>query len=520
MPHVGQDLDSCRILSIMTTATPEPRRSLGNWLREIHDGRLTGKLEVALDGETRELYFLAGELYLAPSHPAYEAAKAWAQETRSSASESQERAQGQPSGGGEEGSAPPFRQLTGPIISVSGGGEPLEGSFVAGAGQIRLDLVGPLPTHQLVMECSVWAIDEAGLWRQLGGEETVLRASVGLEETMASIQIEPQEAFLLSRLDPPARVGELVSQLDLGHEQVLRSLCRLQAVGLVEKLVDDDSAPDLSQPKEKLVSRFEESVAASLENEPLEIEAEAHRELLGSLLSRMGEMTYFEMLAVSAHSSDEEIHKAYLELGRLVHPSHAQRLGLGGKEGAFRVLFERATDAYLTLNDPSRKMQYVAEIGPAAQVVDDGPSGEIRDQEKQNMARNHYERALTLADRHDFHSAIQLMEQAVKVDPRIEYLTLLGDCQAENPQWLERAAQSYGQALKVRPGDPTLYSRLGRVYERLGNKERAMHAYEEALAVAPEFESARAGLWRLGGGHPPEAEKSTLVDRLRKILRV
>jgi uncharacterized protein HemY len=112
------------------------------------------------------------------------------------------------------------------------------------------------------------------------------------------------------------------------------------------------------------------------------------------------------------------------------------------------------------------------------------------------------------------------MEQAVKADPKFEYLTLLGDCQAENPQWLERAAESYGAALQQRSGDPTVFARLGRVFERLGRKQEALQAYEDALALAPQLESARAGLWRLGAGHPPEADKPSLVDRLRKILRV
>lgn len=493
-----------------------PGRSLGDWLREINRDRRTGKLLIALGAEHRELFFLAGELYLAPGHPAFDATKAWSDETRSATEDGKEGEDERVRG--EEPAAPPFKQLTGPIIKLSGGADELDCSFVSGAGQIRIDLVGPLPTRQLIMECAVWGTDEPGLWRRLGGADVELRACAGLEESMTGVQLEPQEAFLLTRLDPPAKVGELVKQLDLGKDQVLRSLCRLLAVGLVERVADENAATDSAEPKEKLVDRFQESIGDSLEKDPLDLEADVHRELLGNLLSRMGEMTFFEMLAVSSQSSDEEIHQAYLELGRVVHPSHAKKLGLTGKEGAFRVLFERATDAYLTLNDPTRKLAYLQDIGPSSQVLVDGPSGETRDQEKQDLARSHYERALAMAERQDYHSAIQLLEQAVNADPQIEYLTLLGDCQAENPQWLERAALSYQRALQVRPGDPSLYSRLGRVYERRGAKVEARQAYESALTVAPEMESAKAGLWRLGGGRPAEI-KSSFVDRLRRFLR-
>ena len=492
-------------------------RSLGEWLQEIHRERRTGKLQIALADENRQLFFLGGDLYLAPDHPAYEAAQAWVDETRPAASETSGDSEAVPKSG-DDGASASFRQLTGPIISLSGGADELDCSFVSGAGQIRLDLVGPLPTKQLIMECAVFGIDEPGLWRRLGGDEVVLRSSSGLSEAMTGIQLEPQEAFLLSRLDPPAKVGELMNQIDLSKEKVLRSLCRLQAIGLIERVADEPSAPGAGEPKEKLVGKFEESIGDSLDKEALELEAEQHRELLGSLLSRMGEMTYFEMLAVTSQSSDEDIHKAYFELGRLVHPSHAEKLGLTGKEGAFRVLFERATDAYLTLNDPIRKLEYMRDIGPSSQVLAGGLAGEQRDHEKQEMARSHYERSLALAERQDFHSAIQLLEQAVKVDPQIEYLTLLGDCQSENPQWLDRAAFSFQWALQVRPGDPYLYSKLGRVHERRGAKADAKRAYESALAVAPDMENARAGLWRVGGGQPVE-EKVSLVDRLRRLLR-
>lgn len=494
-----------------------PGRSLGEWLREISHERRTGKLQIDLEGVSRELFFLAGDLYLGPDHPAYEAAQAWLEETRPVAEETENGSAEVPQTR-NEAAAPLFRQLAGPIISVSGGAEELECSFVSGAGQIRIDLAGPLPTRQLVMECAVWQADEPGLWRRLGGDQVELRACAGLDEAMIGVHLEPQEAFLLSRLDQPAKAGELMNQLDQGTEQVLRSLCRLHAVGLVERVDDDSPATESVEPKEKLVSRFEKSIGESLDSEPLEIEADSHRELLGNLLSRMGEMTYFEMLAVSAQSSDEDIHKAYLELGRLVHPRHAASLGLSGKEGAFRVLFERATDAYLTLNDPTRKLEYIRDIGPSSQGLVNGPSGETRDQEKQSMARTLYERSLALAERQDYHSAIQLLEQAVGADPQIDYLTLLGDCQAENPQWLDRAAQSYQQALQVRPNDPSLSTRLGRVHERRGARQAARRAYESALAVEPEMEDARAGLWRLGGGKTAQ-ERPSLVDRLRKLLR-
>ena len=494
-----------------------PGRTLGDWLHEINRERRTGKLQIDVAGDERELFFLAGDLYLAPGHPAYDAVKTWTVETRSGTDDSSDESEGVALPG-DEATAPPFRQLTGLIIRFSGGAGEIDCVFVSGPGQIRIDLVGPLPTKQLIMECAVWGAEEADLWRRLGGPEISLRACSDLNDEIQDVQLEPREAFLLTRLSPSAVVGELVRQLDLGKDQVLRSLCRLLAVGLVQKVAEEGAGESTSEPRGNLVDRLAQSIEESLDREPLEIESEAHKELLGELFSRMGEVTYFELLAVSPQSSDEEIHQAYFELGRLVHPRHVEKLGLSGKEGAFRVLFEQATEAYLTLNDPVRKLEYIEDIGPSSQAMNEGLTGEKRDQERQELARSHFEKALALAERQDYHSAIQLLEQAVSADPQIEYMTLLGDCQAENPQWLDRAADSYQKALLARPNDPSLHSRLGRVHERRGAKQEAKRAYESALELAPEMESARAGLWRLGGGESP-TEKPSLVDRLRRLLR-
>jgi len=489
-------------------------RSFKDWLREICVERQTGRLSVTSDHGEGDLFFVGGELYLGPESPVFEAAKAWVDESgMRGAADGAEVLETIPIAG-----ALAFRQLAGTIIEQVGGDEDGQCSFSTGASQIRLDLVGPLPTRQLLMECAVWSLDEQGLLRGLGGEEVVMRATADPGHPFSEIELDPQEAFLLSRLEHPVTVGEFLNQLDLDRVQVLQGLCRLAAVDLIASAMDVDSREGDQESKDRLVERFGERIGQSLEEEPLEIGRDQHRELLRSLLSRMGEMTHFELLAVTPQSGDEEIHNAFLELGRLVHPSHATTLGLAGKEGAFGVLFERATDAYVTLSDPDRKTRYAQDLGPLSQSSSKGPSDEIRSKEKQEVARQNYEMALALTDRQDFHSAIQLLEQAVKVDPQPEYLTLLGDCQAENPSWLDRAAFNYQWALQVRPGDAAVLARLGRAHERRGETVEARQAYESALRVAPSMESARAGLLRVGGGQVVD-QKLSFSQRLLSILR-
>lgn len=471
-----------------------PGRTLADWLREVYSQHRTGRLEIHSDGGLQNLFFIGGDLYLAPEHPVFGVAEAWLTGARAPASSEAGLAELDSLGAVRPFS---FRNTARQVLERIGSPESTEVAFVAGAGQIRIDLSGPLPTSQLVMESAVVGKDQAALLRQLGGEKVMLQASPGRGSLDPAVELDPQEAFLLTRLEQPMAVGELVTQLDLGRQETLKRICRLRAISLIRSVDEAESISKKPDRSKVVADRLAERIAESLREDPLDIDTDQHRELLRSLFNRIGAMTHFEVLAVSPHSSDEEVHKAFIELGRILHPDNAVRLGMAGKEGVFAVLFERATEAYLTLSDPDRKIRYSEEVGPVGALASSAIPESQRQQEKQALARRQYETALGLADRLEFHSAIQLLEQAASADPQPEYFTLLGDCQAENPQWLDRAAFSYQRAMEMQPDDPSLRVKLGRAYERRGDSKRAQESYEAALELAPGMEQAEAGLMRI-----------------------
>jgi tetratricopeptide (TPR) repeat protein len=474
------------------TSVQLPGRPFKDWIRDIYVYRKTGLLALAEDSDDC-LFFVAGDLYLSPEHPLFEQATGWIASPTS------------------------FKALAIEILKSIPDPTVAQTKFREGAAQIRIDLAGPLPTSQLIMETTVWNADEKALLRQLGGEETILVVSAASEPLPPNLDLDPHEAFLLSRLESPQAVGELLHQLDLNREEVLQRLCRLLSINLVRQELGTTEEPGVTGQSTELLARFLERIGESLEREPLALDESQHRQLLKNLIARIGEISHFELLAVGPQSTDDEIHQGYFELGRLVHPSQAPRLGLQGKEGTLQILFERATDAYLTLSDPERKTRYANEISSHSQTTADDLSDDQRREEIRSVARESYQSALSLAERHDYHSAIQLLEQAVKVDPQPEYLALLGDCQAENPKWLDRAAANYGRAVRSRPNDPFVRIKLGRVLERQGEPDRARQEYETALELAPEQPEAIAGLERIGVSISTPSKRN-LADRLRAWL--
>ena len=488
----------------------------------------TGRLGLNSADLRGQLFFVGGDLYISPEHPFEAAATGWVNSLRAmqrragdtgASKQRSEEAGGRGSARQETAEARlATRRLVSELTDLLHPCARESCHFVDGAGQIRLDLIGPLPTVRLVMEIAVRGEDESGLLRQLGGEASSIIAVSEAEAGRAGLELDPAEAFLLSRVERPLPVVDLLQQLNVERLEGLRSLCRLLAVGLIRGKEGRPGRTESRSFGSALVERLSLRIADSLKKEPVSLEVDEHRELLANMLGRMGEMTYFELLAVSPQSGVEEVHRAFMELGRLVHPSHAERLALAGGEGALGLLLERATEAYFTLSDSERRAEYFERVGPLQINEEDAASAEERQEEMKAVARRNFQLARNLADRQEFHAAIQLLEQAVKVDPEIEYLVLLSECQSYNPRWLDRAVQSISRAVDMRPDDGLLRMRLGKLLERRGDLAGARGQYEVALEKGPDVIAASESLNRLGSGSRPR-EKKGLSQAIRSLFR-
>jgi tetratricopeptide (TPR) repeat protein len=478
-------------------------------LRDIYLNRRTGVLELPGDKEPERMVFISGDLYVPADHPLRELAELWAILKARDGAPSMEG--GQPGGSDGDWTPPPDADheslsLTGVLVDRLFAAEQERTVFKEQPARVSPELVGPLPMSKIVMDCSVHDSDEFQLLRRLGGEDVEYQALPGAQSPDQLPQLDPQEAFLLSRLEQPTAIRELLAQMDLDRLETLAKLCRLQAVDLIRPEGDAPSAQDKEFLTAEIIRKFGDRIARSLEQEPLEMSPSSHRELLRDLLSRLGELNFFELLRIDLGSTADEIQEAFVELGRIVHPGHSSHLGLKGKEAGLQMLFEKATEAYLTLSDPERSRLYCLEVGPVSSTRTISYDSKVRREEEVDSARHNFNIAKGLVWQQQLHSAIQLLEQAVKIDPQPEYYALLGQCQAENPNWVEKAIQSYHHAARLRPEDPELHAALGQLLERTGQLSQARREYEAALKEIPGFPEAEEGLARLGPS-PDETPK-------------
>jgi curved DNA-binding protein CbpA len=210
---------------------------------------------------------------------------------------------------------------------------------------------------------------------------------------------------------------------------------------------------------------FTERIGRSLAERPLDIDVVEHRERVAALLREVGGASFYQLLAVGPTATPEKVHEGYERLARIVHPSHAPYLGLQGREDVLAVLFERATAAYITLSHPGRRRDYDSELGPNGWAPPE--PGRSRAEENRDRARGLFNRATEFVAKEEYHFAIELMREAVRIDPQAKYFARLAELQEKNARWLHQAIDSYTRALELGGPDPQLEEALARLQRRM-----------------------------------------------------
>ncbi len=257
----------------------------------------------------------------------------------------------------------------------------------------------------------------------------------------------------------------------------------------------------VQRPTEEEFRLFLDRIGRRLVDRPPDLDPGVHRERVAGLLRQAGEANFYQLLDIPSTARAQEVHEAYDRIARLVHPANARRLGLVGREGVLEMLFERLTLAYLTLFQIDRRKAYDRDLDPGAWGATAwGAAPDRRREEARGVAQSYYQQAMGRVAKSDYHFAIELLQQAVRVDDsRPEYHVLLGKLQAKNSRWLRVAAENLEHAGAMGSRDPELPVLLAEVRQRLAAGE-ALRPPSSADGSSP----APAG--RRKGREVPEVE--------------
>ena len=322
----------------------------------------------------------------------------------------------------------------------------------------------------------------------------------------------PEEGFLLSRLESPTKLSDLVALSGMRELDALRVIYGLAVAGILERehgtnILSDEMArpqPAIKQPEDTGLSGDEALKAKS--------EAETTEENLDEFLGRVAAaISHYEVLEVRSEATSAEIKHAYYELARRYHPDKFRMRDTTSLSARIDSAFARITQAYETLMDEGRRAGYNSKLKARALTKDfartapksnasvqpsvssqmggqpaSDPSADLQ------RAEANFKDGYAALQQGQTNVAINLLSLAVRAAPNeSRYRAYYGHALATNESTRRLAETELHAALKLEPNNYQYRLMLSKLYRDLGFPRRARGEAERALALDPNNVEAR-----------------------------
>ncbi len=276
-----------------------------------------------------------------------------------------------------------------------------------------------------------------------------------------NVNLTPQEAFILSRIDGTVTPRDVFKVSALSEKDTARTLLGLLRAGITE--LD-------GEPTTKKTDK---------ETQPAEA-AEPVRQEVEQLFQLFQQQDDWQVLGVDQGATPAEIKKAFQRKTFQFHPDRYS----GSDDPQFHkklsFLFTRVSEAFATL---STQIHANEKSVPAEKTA--STSSDAHDRAR---AKSIFESACDAFGAEDYWQAIVLCREAIDLaSDQAEYYHVLGLALAHNRKWRLEAEQNLKMATVLDPGNPEYLSSLGTLYEREGLRLRARTMFENATAVSGSY---------------------------------
>jgi curved DNA-binding protein CbpA len=343
--------------------------------------------------------------------------------------------------------------------------------------------------------------------------ELIARAS-GVSRTS---NLLASESFILSRLDQPLRLGELVSLSGLPEAETQRLIYGLALNDFLTReywqnaFRNEAPKPGKEQPATPVppavTAQPEQSdnwVSASIENADLE-------EFLKRLRTAS---THYEVLEMPMSANATEIKDTYYAMARRYHPDRFH-LKYGKQVHAqISSAFARVTQAYETLTNPNARAGYdlaiergrqfaeaeakAAKAKQAAESSEDFEADLDGSETELGRAEYSFREGAGALEQGRIRDAIKYLANAARLKPHeARYRAYYGRALAADEGTRRLAENEFQAAVKLEPASAVFRTMLAELYFDLKFHRRAQTELDRALAIDPNNASANLLLRKL-----------------------
>lgn len=344
--------------------------------------------------------------------------------------------------------------------------------------------------------------------------ETISRAS----EVPRTSNFLAAESFMLSRLDEPTRLEDLVAYSGLGELDAYRVIYGLALSGLVKReywqnAFRTEPAKTNEQTSARVAPETPASDAGQTDSRWTSVSVE--EEDLEKFLLRLSQATnYYEIMELPTTAGANEIKDAYYALARRYHPDRFHLQSGTQLHAKLSSAFARITQAYERLTDPNARSAYdqamersrrlsesapkPAKVEPSLDSADDfkfepGDSGT-----ESGRAEHNFREGIGALKDGRIDAAISYLAAAARLAPQeARYRAYYGRALAASERTRRLAENEIQAAVKIDPASATFRTMLAELYFDLKFQRRAQTEAERALALDPNNALAQSLLRKL-----------------------
>ena len=295
------------------------------------------------------------------------------------------------------------------------------------------------------------------------------------ENNGQAAKLLPAEALILSKIDAPMTLNQLLSASGVSEEETLRAIYSLVLAGLLRRQAWHAEIRAAARHTSGSLGATEDDVQA--------------------LFARLEKAAdYYETLDVQRDAADHQIKEAYHAFARKYHPDRFHKSSADLRE-RLDAAFAQVARAYETLGDSSARAAYDAQLwapkSPDAPAITVSASGAAKTS-SDNRAESSFQQGMAAVRSNQPELAARFLAQAAGIEPRNgRYRAEYGRALIAQPQTRRLAEIELKAAIALEPNNGDYRLMLAELYQALGMRRRAAGEIEKALEVDPQNAAAR-----------------------------
>lgn len=357
-----------------------------------------------------------------------------------------------------------------------------------------------------------------------------------VSEAISDVPLLPTEAFVLTRVDIPLSINELLAVGGLPEQETLQTVYTLALGGLLAR----DRWPKAFNEAEISRARAVKTAGATQpskvkpqrESKPVEqpapVEVRDEKAELDELFLRLERATnHFQVLGLIRPVGDADVKRAYHSLARRFHPDRFRNAVDGQLYARIESAFARIAQAYDTLKEQRARAAYEATLlsqtgrpatanaatsssqnrtgsaqqTDAAKPQHSAPTSNAASPSSAYNAEEQFQQGLKALQSGNTMQAIIHLGEAAQLAPKVpRYRAHYGRALACDVRMRHQAEAEFKAAITLDANNASFRVMLAEFYLAQGFQHRAQTELERALAIEPRNQTARSLLDKLKGG--------------------